>query len=182
MQGDKCSCQNLVTDEIEDCHVTRLLREFRYDERYVDPRDIALRDREEFFVERILAHRGDVDRLKTLAFHVKWLGFDESFNSWEPWKNLRETEMLHRYLILHGLQKLIPAKKFREKYSELAVGRRRRRQNVAAEEERQQVSAVGLESSLWSSETWAGRRLKIHKKYRKITFAEDLESYFQDDK
>jgi hypothetical protein len=38
--------------------------------------------------------------------------------------------MLHRYLILHGLQKLIPAK-FREKYSELAVGHRRRRQDVA---------------------------------------------------
>ena len=47
--------------------------------------------------------------------------------------------MLHRYLILHGLQKLIPAK-FREKYSELAVGRRRRRQDVA-DEEAQQVSA-----------------------------------------
>ena len=180
VQGDKYSCQNLVTDEIEDYHVTRL-REFRYDERYVDPRDIALRDREEFFVEKILAHRGDVGRLKTLAFHVKWRGFDESFNSWEPWKNLRETERLHRYLILHGLQKLIPAK-FREKYSELAVGRRRRRQDGPAEEGQQQVSALGLVSSLCSSETGAKEQLKILKKYRNLTFAEDLESYFQDDK
>ena len=180
VQGDKYSCQNLVTDEIEDYHVTRL-REFRYDERYVDPRDIALRDREEFFVERILAHRGDVGRLKTLAFHVKWRGFDESFNSWEPWKNLRETEMLHRYLILHGLQKLIPAK-FREKYSELALGRRRRLQDEVADEGKQQVSAVGQVSSLWCSETWDGKRMKIQKKYRKLTFAEDLESYFQDDR
>jgi ribosomal protein L21E len=180
VQGDKYSCQNLVTDEIEDYHVTRL-REFRYDERYVDPRDIALRDREEFFVEKILAHRGDVGRLKTLAFHVKWRGFDESFNSWEPWKNLRETEMLHRYLILHGLQKLIPAK-FREKYSELAVGRRRRRQDGPAEEGQQQVSAVGLVSSLCSSGTGGREQLKILKKYRTLTFAEDLESFFQDDK
>ena len=69
-QVDKYSCQNLVTDKIEDYHVTRL-REFRYDERYVDPRDIALRDRDEFYVEEILDHHGDVDRLKTLAFHVK---------------------------------------------------------------------------------------------------------------
>jgi ribosomal protein L21E len=123
VQGDKYSCQNLVTDEI-DSHVTKL-REFRYDERYVDPRDIALRDRDKFYVEKILVHRSDVGRLKTLAFHVKWRGFDESFKSWEPWKNLRETtEMLHRYLILHGLQKLIPAK-FRERYPELAVGHRR---------------------------------------------------------
>ena len=153
VQGDKYSCQNLVTDEIEDSHVTRL-REFRYDERYVDPSDIALRDRDEFYVKKILAHRGDVGRLKTLAFHVKWRGFDESFKSREPWrKNLRETEMLHRYLILHGLQKLIPAK-FRERYPELALGRRRRRQDVAADEEAQKVSAVvGLESSLWASET-----------------------------
>ena len=64
-------------------------------------------------------------------------------------KNLRETEMLHRYLILHGLQKLIPAK-LRERYSELSVGRRRRRQDVA-DKEAQQVSAVGLVRSLWSS-------------------------------
>ncbi len=34
VQGDKYSCQNLVTDEIEDYYVTRL-RKFRYDERYV---------------------------------------------------------------------------------------------------------------------------------------------------
>ena len=89
--------------------------------------------------------------------------------------------MLHRSLILHGLQKLIPAK-FREKYSELAVGhRRRRRQDVAADDDAQMVSAVGLESSLWSSETWTGKRLKIQKKYRKITFAEDLVSHFQED-
>ena len=176
VQGDNYSCQNLVTDEREDYHVTRL-REFRYDERFVDPRDIiALCDRDEFYVEKILAHHGDVGRLKTLAFHVKWRGFDESFNSW-VWKNLRETEMLHRYLIiLHGLQKLIPAK-FREQYPELAVGRRRRRQDVAANEVAQMVRTVRLESSLWSSDTWAGKLLKTQKKYRKITFAEDLVTF-----
>jgi hypothetical protein len=72
VQGDRYYCQNLVTDKIEDYHVTRL-RKFRYDERYVDPRDIALRDRDEFYVEKILAHCGDVGILKTLAFHVKTL-------------------------------------------------------------------------------------------------------------
>ena len=66
--------------------------------------------------------------------------------------------MLHRYLILHGLQKLIPAK-FREQYPELAVERRRRRQDVAANEVAEMVSAVGLESSLWSSDTWAEKKL-----------------------
>ena len=66
--------------------------------------------------------------------------------------------MLHCYLILYGLQKLIPAK-FREQYPELAVERRRRRQDVAANEVAEMVSAVGLESSLWSSDTWAEKLL-----------------------
>ena len=46
--------------------------------------DIAFRDRYEFCVEKILAHHGDISRLKKLAFHVKWRGFDEPFNSCEP--------------------------------------------------------------------------------------------------
>ncbi len=60
------------------------------------------------------------------------------------------------------------------------MGRRRRRQDVAADEV-EQVSAVGLEYSLWSSNTWEGKRLKIRKKFCKITFAEDLVSYFKED-
>ena len=98
---------------------------------------------------------------------MKWRGFDDSFNSWEPWKNLRDTEKLYRYLIIHGLQKQIPAK-FREKCPELAVGRHRHRQDVAADEAAQMISAVGLKSSLWSSDTWAGKLLKSQRKYRKM--------------
>ena len=52
---------------------------------------------------------------------------------------------------------------------------------MTADEDAQMVSAVGLESSLWSSETWAGKRLKIQKKNRKIPFAKDLVYYFQED-
>ncbi len=75
---------------------------------------------------------------------------------------------------------MIPAK-FREQYPELAVGRRRRRQDMAANEVAQMVSTVGLESSLWSSDTWAGKLLKSQKEYRKTAFAEDLVSYFPKD-
>jgi hypothetical protein len=108
-----------------------------------------------------------IGRLKKLVFHVKWRSFDESFNSWEPWKNLRDTEKLYRHLIIHGLQKPIPAK-FREQYPKLAVGRHRHRQDVAADEAAQMVSAVELKSLLWSSDTWAGKLLKSQKKYRKV--------------
>ena len=63
-------------------------------------------------------------------------------------------------------------------YPELAVGRRRHRQDVAANEVAQMVSTVGLESSLWASDTWAGKLLKIQKEHRRITFAKDLLYYF----
>jgi hypothetical protein len=83
-------------------------------------------------------------------------------------------------LIVRGLQTLIPAK-FRELYPELAVGRRRRRQEAAVDGAEQMVSAVGLESSLWTSEGWAGKQLKIQKKYRKVSFDEDLVTYFPEE-
>ncbi len=40
------------------------------------------------------------------------------------------------------------------------MGHRRRRQDVAANEVTQMVSTVGFESSLWSSDSWAGKLLK----------------------
>ena len=84
---------------------------------------------------------GNPTKLKTLQFHVKWRGFDESYNTWEPWKNLRETEKLHRYLISKGLHKLIPAK-FRDKYPECADGRRLRRRMDPGVDEIQNPEAV----------------------------------------
>ena len=52
---------------------------------------------------------------------------------------------------------------------------------MATDEAAQMVNEVGLESSLWPSDTWSGKLLKIQKKYRKVTFAEDLVSYFPED-
>ncbi len=59
------------------------------------------------------------------------------------------------------------------------MGRRRRRQDVAADEEAQIVSAVSGTTGKFT--VVFGDLGKIQKKYRKITFAEDLDSYFQED-
>jgi len=61
---------------------------------------------------------------------VKWRGYDAASNTWEPWKNLRETEVLHRYLMANGMEKLIPAK-FKDNYPELAGAKRQRRNTDA---------------------------------------------------
>jgi hypothetical protein len=38
---------------------------------------IARKDYLEFFIETILAHRGDPKKLSALQFKVKWLGYNE---------------------------------------------------------------------------------------------------------
>ena len=53
---------------------------------------------------------GDPERVTTMKFLVKWLGYDDTYNSWEPWKNVRDVEKLHQYLRENNLSKLIPKK------------------------------------------------------------------------
>ena len=79
-------------------HVTHL-KYFQYDNTRTDPADIVRRDHHAFFVEEILSFRGDVKKVSTVTFRVKWLAFDESYNSWEPWRLLMNNEVLYKYLI-----------------------------------------------------------------------------------
>ena len=74
-----------------------------------------LRDKDMFQIEAVLEHRGNTAKLGSLEFKVKWLGYDETTNSWEPWKAVRATAQLHNYLVRVNLHKLIP-KDFRHSY------------------------------------------------------------------
>ena len=47
-------------------------------------------------------------KISSLTFEVKWTGYDEENNTWEPWKSLRDTEQLHDYLYKNGLASLVP--------------------------------------------------------------------------
>lgn len=53
----------------------------------------------EFYIEKIIAHRGDFKNDKLLEFKVKWLGFSSKKNSWEPFANLKHTKCLDEYLL-----------------------------------------------------------------------------------
>ena len=67
-----------------------------------------MRDKEEYEVEKVLNHEGDIKLKGQMKFLVKWKGYDESHNSWEPWKNLRLVDKLHAYLRKHTMGKIIP--------------------------------------------------------------------------
>jgi hypothetical protein len=115
-ENDKYTCRNLIDEDVTDFHVTRLIP-YRHDVDFMDPREVALRDKGDYDVEKVIAHEyaSNSKSLKTLKFRVKWLGFDEAYNTWELWKNLRETTALHRYLIDNNMKALVP-KKFYENY------------------------------------------------------------------
>ena len=70
---------------------------FNYDPSMGLPADTARRDYMEYFVEKVLNHSGDKKKPTTMSFYVKWLNYDDSHNTWEPWKNLRLCDALHVY-------------------------------------------------------------------------------------
>ena len=101
--------RDLINHKDKIYHVTDL-RVFHFDPIKTDTQDVARKDYLEYFIEEVLSHRGNVRYSSQLEFKIKWLGYEEDKNSWEPWKILRDTEKLHTYLRLHGLAKLIPKK------------------------------------------------------------------------
>ena len=88
------------------------MKPFRFDPARTDPQDVARHDYLEFFVEKILDHRGNLKLKSTIEFQIKWLGYDCSHDSWEPYANVRDLDILHDYLSQKKLSQLIP-KKFR---------------------------------------------------------------------
>ena len=108
-KNSRYTLYDLITHKEKIYHVTDM-KPFTYDPTITDPLDVARRDYMEFFLEKILNHRGDLKRKNNLNFLVKWLGYDDSHNSWEPYSALRDSQQLHDYLIENNLNQLIPTK------------------------------------------------------------------------
>jgi hypothetical protein len=65
-----------------------------------NPVDIARTEAQEFAVEAVLNHsrgskRGDYD------FQIKWLRY------WQPWANVRDNEVVNRYLFDNKLKSML---------------------------------------------------------------------------
>ena len=99
--------RHLVSKKMKKIHASKL-RQFIYDPNRVEPLDIARRDCMEYFIETVLAHRGDPLRVSSLWFHIKWLNYDDTHNTWEPWSGVRLIDALHSYFKTVNLSRLIP--------------------------------------------------------------------------
>ena len=100
---------DLITGKEMDFHVSDM-KPFVFDSAVVDPMDVARRDYMEYFVDKILQHRGNPKKSSSMEFEVSWLNYPPDSNTWEPYKNLRQCGPLHVYLAENNLTKLIPSK------------------------------------------------------------------------
>ena len=109
---DRYQIRNLVTNTLEPDKSVHSLKLFKFDASRTNPRDIALKDfKDMYLVEKVLAHRGKADRRSNMSFLVKWLGYDKpEDNTWEPFANIRDNEILHEYLRSKKLKRFIPIK------------------------------------------------------------------------
>jgi hypothetical protein len=105
--GDTYTLQDLITNKTDDYHVTQI-RPFVYDPKYNSPDEAARHNHGEYLVEKITEHRGDRHEKDTMEFLVKWAGYNETENSWEPYSELKHNEQLHSYLETHRMRTLIP--------------------------------------------------------------------------
>ena len=124
MEDDRVQIQDILDLDgaVRNVHVTAC-RAFNFDSDRVIPLDIARRDNNEFYIERIVSHEDRTPKRSAtkpkkdcLFFTVKWVGQDDSNNTVETWKNLRDTQQLWQYLYNQGgkLRNLIPKDKRRE--------------------------------------------------------------------
>ena len=92
---------DIITGKEKDYHLSDM-KPFVFDSALVDPLDIARRDQMEFW--------GKLSQQKSLQLLVSWMGYDQSYDSWEPYANLRDSDHLCSYLREKNLTQLIPSK------------------------------------------------------------------------
>lgn len=88
-------------------HISRI-KEYNHDNNRENARNIAGKDRRQWSVEKIVTHKGSKKNKTSMIFVVKWLDFDESQNTEEPWENLKDCSVFHRYLKENKMENLIP--------------------------------------------------------------------------
>jgi len=70
------------------------LSKFKHDNMITDPKDIVMKKREEFNVEKIIRFTGDISKPKTLRFEVQWEDYpNPEDNTFEPIQHLKKNSV-----------------------------------------------------------------------------------------
>ena len=121
MADDHVQIQDILDldGRVREVHVSAC-RPFNFDPIRTSPLEIARRDNNEFFIEKIISHEDETPsnsktkpRKECLFFIVRWLGYGPEADTREPWSGIKDTTQLWTYLHRNGLSKLIPKDKRR---------------------------------------------------------------------
>ena len=99
---ERYHCLNLVNGRALSFHISQL-RPYTTDlnPKSLTPLQVAMKDNDEDIVDHIVDHRiipgGSVKKRTTLEFRVRWFGYDENADTWEPYVNVRELAALDVY-------------------------------------------------------------------------------------
>ena len=106
--------RNLLNNKIIVCHPAHI-HPFVVDPNRVNHNDIAQQAATEYVVEKVLKINGIINprtkkfyKNNSLECLIRWAGYDESEDSWEPYKELRYNDQFIEYCRQHNLQYLIP--------------------------------------------------------------------------
>ena len=104
--------QNLITKQIHKV-ITNHLKPFNYDPRIIDPFTVALHAQQEFFPEEILDIFGTRNK-KTrrynrtdLLLKVRWMGYSSHWDSWEPYSELKTSDVFKKFCQDHSYNYLL---------------------------------------------------------------------------
>ena len=108
-QGDRYTLYNLISGNDEETHIKRI-HPYHMDSRQLSPQEVAKRDILSLFdVEEILSHSGNTEMKNSdWDFLCKFLGWDESYNLWLPYREVSSNPAMHKYAITNRMRFLIP--------------------------------------------------------------------------
>ena len=110
--NQRYTLQSLIDMSLHVVHAKHL-QPFEYDPSFINPVEIARHANGEYVVDKILDIRGNRNKknrfLRTnLELLIRWSGYDESNDSWEPYSEIRKTNKFIEFCNQNNFKDLIP--------------------------------------------------------------------------